>query len=586
MKAKERIRRYIKHYKFNSLFIKNLLLLLALIMIPLTGTTILAYYAYGNLRKNEVRAYHESVTADAYAKLERILKEARSELIYIGFNSNVELYMYDTEEVKQLNYQIASIQDIIKLPVLARDYITSIYVYSRKSGKVVSIWGLSDYDTFGDKGCLEPYLDSERARRNIMLTTGTDAGYPQRQLSIFQEINYGSKSTGVSVMNVDIKMLGKEVAVPEGIRLYLTDGQNILFSNDDELVGEKSDRIPGYSNIIPNGIYQNGEYTVSSKLAEASGLEVITYMELNGYHSQLSAVKDFMIIFLSVMVLITLGLSALISVRIFRPIEEIITTLRKYHDVLLGEEELFQEKDELEYILQSIQKTVNIKKDVDEELSERVRLLKKAQAVALQSQINPHFLNNTLDTINWMAIGLLGGRNEISEMTGALSRMLRMTLENTDTIIPVRAEVEHCMYYLEIQKKRYEDKFIVVWQIPEEVKECRTIRVILQPIVENAIYHGVKPLSNQGVITIGGRICGGEVELTVEDNGLGMTKEELDELQADMRSSVIKESRHIGVPNVNQRLRLYFGEEYGVFIDSAEGAGTRVTVRFPKIETL
>lgn len=586
MKAKERIRRYIKHYKFNSLFIKNLLLLLALIMIPLTGTTILAYYAYGNLRKNEVRAYHESVTADAYAKLERILKEARSELIYIGFNSNVELYMYDTEEVKQLNYQIASIQDIIKLPVLARDYITSIYVYSRKSGKVVSIWGLSDYDTFGDKGCLEPYLDSERARRNIMLTTGTDAGYPQRQLSIFQEINYGSKSTGVSVMNVDIKMLGKEVAVPEGIRLYLTDGQNILFSNDDELVGEKSDRIPGYSNIIPNGIYQNGEYTVSSKLAEASGLEVITYMELNGYHSQLSAVKDFMIIFLSVMVLITLGLSALISVRIFRPIEEIITTLRKYHDVLLGEEELFQEKDELEYILQSIQKTVNIKKDVDEELSERVRLLKKAQAVALQSQINPHFLNNTLDTINWMAIGLLGGRNEISEMTGALSRMLRMTLENTDTIVPVRAEVEHCMYYLEIQKKRYEDKFIVVWQIPEEVKECRTIRVILQPIVENAIYHGVKPLSNQGVITIGGRICGGEVELTVEDNGLGMTKEELDELQADMRSSVIKESRHIGVPNVNQRLRLYFGEEYGVFIDSAEGAGTRVTVRFPKIETL
>lgn len=586
MKAKERIRRYIKHYKFNSLFIKNLLLLLALIMIPLTGTTILAYYAYGNLRKNEVRAYHESVTADAYAKLERILKEARSELIYIGFNSNVELYMYDTEEVKQLNYKIASIQDIIRLPVLARDYITSIYVYSRKSGKVVSIWGLSDYDTFGDKGCLEPYLESEEERRNIMITTGTDAGYPKRQLSIFQEINYGSKSTGVSVMNVDIKLLEKEAAVPDGIRLYLTDGQDILFSNDDELIGEKAERIPGYCNIVSNGIYQNGEYTVSSKIAEASGLEVITYMELDGYHSQLSAVKDFMIIFLSVMVLITLGLSSFISVRIFRPIEEIITTLRKYHDVLLGEEELFQEKDELEYILQSIQKTVNIKKDVDEELSERVRLLKKAQAVALQSQINPHFLNNTLDTINWMAIGLLGGRNEISEMTGALSRMLRMTLENTDTIVPVRAEVEHCMYYLEIQKKRYEDKFIVVWQIPEEVKECRTIRVILQPIVENAIYHGVKPLSNQGVITIGGRICGGEVELTVEDNGLGMTKEELDELQADMRSSVIKESRHIGVPNVNQRLRLYFGEEYGVFIDSAEGAGTRVTVRFPQIETL
>ena len=94
--------------------------------------------------------------------------------------------------------------------------------------------------------------------------------------------------------------------------------------------------------------------------------------------------------------------------------------------------------------------------------------MKKAQAVALQSQINPHFLNNILETINWTAIELLGGRNEISAMAGSLSRMLRMTLENSDTVVSVRTEIQHCRYYLDIQKRRYEDKFDVVWEIPDE----------------------------------------------------------------------------------------------------------------------
>jgi len=258
------------------------------------------------------------------------------------------------------------------------------------------------------------------------------------------------------------------------------------------------------------------------------------------------------------MILITIGLGTFISIRIFSPIGTIFSSIEQYINVLFGEDVILKEKDELMYILNSIQKTVNKKKDIDEELAERVRLLKKAQSVALQSQINPHFFNNTLDTINWMAIGLLGGKNEISEMTNALSRMLRMSLENTDTIIPFRSEIDHCMTYLEIQKKRYEDNF-------------------------EAIYHGIKHLSNKGMITVTGQVVENTIEISVEDNGLGLTAEELKDINFNMQSQMIKESEHIGVTNVNQRLKLYFGEEYGVQIDSKEGIGTKVTVRFPYI---
>lgn len=209
--------------------------------------------------------------------------------------------------------------------------------------------------------------------------------------------------------------------------------------------------------------------------------------------------------------------------------------------------------------------------------------MKKAQAVALQSQINPHFLNNILETINWTAIELLGGRNEISAMAGSLSRMLRMTLENSDTVVSVRTEIQHCRYYLDIQKRRYEDKFDVVWEIPDEMLECRMIRIVLQPLVENAIYHGIKPMTNKGMIIIKGRMKQGQIFLSVADNGLGMKKQELDNLRKSMESAVIKESRHIGLTNVNQRIRLYYGDEYGLTMESTEGIGTTITVRIPQI---
>lgn len=583
MSAEGKIRKYIADYKFNSLFFRNMRLLLLLLVIPLAGATILTYYAYSNMRKNDIKAYNEQVTADVYGDLERILKEAQTELTYIGFNSNVELYMYDTADIRQLNYSISGIQELIRLPVISKDYIRSIYLYSFKSGKVISLAGVSDFDSFSQKSCFEDYLAAENGYRKVLITYGSDYGYEEKQLSVFQPIQYGKNQSGVAVMNIDLEALKEELSIPEHEIVFLTDREKILYSNKLEWIGKDAAEIPGIQNMIPDGTFLNSGYSISNKTAAKEPLEVISYLGMEKYHSQLSAIKGFMVVFLCGILVITLVFCAFISVRIFRPIEEIMLAIRTNQNVLIGEDALFEDKDELEYILNSIYKTANVKKDVDEELAERVRLLKKAQAVALQSQINPHFINNTLDTVNWMAIGLLGGKNEISEMTGALSKMLRISLENTDSIIPLSQEIEHSKSYLEIQKIRYEDKFQVIWSIPEELYACRTIRVILQPVIENAIYHGIKHLSCQGVIQIGGSTDGSRVELTVADNGLGMTEEELGRLRQEMDSKIIKESSHIGLTNVNQRIKLYFGEEYGISLECREGTGTTVFIRFPHI---
>ncbi|MDY3917439.1 MAG: sensor histidine kinase [Candidatus Limivivens sp.] len=582
MKAKGWIRKYLGDYKFNSLFFRNLVQLLVLIMIPLTGAIVLSYFAYGNMQKKEIQSYSEKIVADVYADLERILKECQTELMYFGFNSNVELYMYD-EAVNQYNYKVKTIQDMVKMPVIAKDYVSSVYLYGAKSSHVISLLGVAPFETFTDRQMIEQYLDQEEQKKKLLVTESLASGYLKNYLTMFQEIRYGRELNGISMMNLDLEMLLKELDIMPGAEAYLTDGEIILLASDLELIGKPVEEMMEYDQILHGATVMDESFSTSSLVAPESGLEVITRVSLEGYHDQLSSLRNGMIAVLAVMTVITLGQSFYISVKLYQPIGRIVRSIQEVSNVLMGEERLFAQKNELDYILNSIQKTAIAKKNVDEELGERVRLLKKAQAVALQSQINPHFLNNTLETINWTAIELLGGRNEISEMAGALSRMLRMTLENSDTIVLVSTEVQHCMYYLEIQQKRYEDKFEVIWQIPEEVKQCKIIRIVLQPLVENAIYHGIKPLSGKGVLVISGNINGELAELTVSDNGLGMTPEELENVRQNMHSDMIKESSHIGVTNVNQRLKLYFGEKYGLVIDSREGMGTTVTARFPKI---
>lgn len=583
MRVDRKILSYLRNYKFNSLLFKNMALLIALIIVPLTGAAVIAYYAYGSMQENDQRSYSEKITMDAYNDFQRILQDAQSELVYIGFNSDVELYMYDTEELRQFNYRIRTIQDLIRMPLISKDYIRSIYIYSYNNNRVISAESFSEFTSFPERDCLDAWLKYKDGESDLILTESSLNGFDEKQLSLFLPIRYGAMDSGVAVMNFDLEALNREFSIPEGDLIFLTNGEQILYSNDEEWIRKERSRIPGISHIDGDKSYFGEGYVLTTRKMPDSSAEVITSLASRDTEGELSTVKKMLLSLILIMLAITLLLSAWISVRLFRPIEVIMGAIRENKNVLIGEEELFQEKDELEYILSSIQRTANIKRDVDEELSERVRLLKKAQAVALQSQINPHFLNNTLDTINWIAVGLLGGDNKISEMTGALSQILRMTLENTDSIIPLAQEIEHCRYYIDIQNIRYEDKYEVVWEIPGELYECKTVRVILQPVLENAIYHGVKYLSGKGKINIGGKISEGIVELTVEDNGLGMSGEEIRKLRESMDSEMIKESRHIGLANVNQRIRLYFGQEYGVFLESREGFGTKVTIRFPEI---
>lgn len=566
---------YFKDYRFNSLFFKNLYLLLILTMVPITGAAVIGYYTYRNMQTKETETYCEKMVTDVTAELNRILEEARVELLYFGINPSVELYIYD-EELNQNAYKLRTIQELINMPMIIKDYVKSVYIYSDNSRYVVSVHGAIKYEDFAYQNIFEEYF--EREGRDKYLITENDGG---KYLSVFQNIDYGREMKGIAVMNINIRKMLEEIEVPEGTEIFVASGGNVLIAYDLSLLDKSLDQIDWYERN--NTIVIGEEYCVASKIEQNSGLEVIIRIDMQDHQVQMKGMLLIILLILGIIVWATFGFALFASIKLFQPIEKIIDSMKQYEFILNGEKEPLLEKDELEYILKAIQKKVKEKEHVDAELVQRIQLLKKAQSVALQTQITPHFLNNTLETINWMAIESLGGKNEISQMAGTLSKMLRVSLESTDIIATVRSEIEYCKYYLEIQKKRYEDKFDVVWDVKPEAYDCKIIRIVLQPLIENAIYHGVKPLSTKGTIRISGESMEGMVVLTVCDNGLGMSETELERVRESLGKEEIREGKHIGLSNVDKRLKLYFGEEHGLQIDSREGLGTSVQICIPKL---
>lgn len=202
---------------------------------------------------------------------------------------------------------------------------------------------------------------------------------------------------------------------------------------------------------------------------------------------------------------------------------------------------------------------------------------RKSELKALQSQINPHFLYNTLDSIIWMAEGKKN--EEVVLMTASLARLLRQSISNEDELVSIGQEIEYARGYLTIQKMRYKDKLEFQIKVEPSILHIRLIKLVLQPIIENAIYHGLKYKESKGLLCVRGFMKNGNAVLQVIDDGVGMDQETLDHIYE--RHKVDYHSNGVGIYNVQKRLQLYYGNEYGIVYESKPGEGTTATITIP-----
>ena len=220
-----------------------------------------------------------------------------------------------------------------------------------------------------------------------------------------------------------------------------------------------------------------------------------------------------------------------------------------------------------------------------QELMEQVRreetALRKTELKALQAQINPHFLYNTLDSIQWMCEQ--GKDAEAAKMVGALAKLFRISISRGHELIPLENELQHARSYLIIQSYRYRDQFSYRFDVDDTLLHYLCNKITIQPLIENAIYHGIDRMVDEGEIVISvheAPDCPDDILITVSDNGIGMTEEQCRRILQKEKS----DSGGIGVKNVNDRLKIWFGERYGITLHSELDVGTTVTVRIPKVE--
>lgn len=324
----------------------------------------------------------------------------------------------------------------------------------------------------------------------------------------------------------------------------------------------------GANNIVVRSLAYTG-WKVVAVVPQSAQLNTIRKF---GYY----IVATTMILFMMLLVV-----NRVISRKISRPILKLNESVKAYetggkNDIYIGG------SSEIRHLGYSVQKSYEQIERLMDEIIEEQNLRRKSEIDVLQSQINPHFLYNTLESITWM---VEAGKNvDAVFMISELAKLLRISLSKGKTIIKISDELQHSKSYMNIQKVRYKERFQTEFIIDEEINDYCTVKLIIQPLLENAIYYGVGNMDEDdgGRIVVRGEKKDDGIYITVEDNGMGMTEEIAANLLTD-NSKVPKHGSGVGVINVHNRIRLMFGGEYGLSVYSEPDEGTKIEIKLPAI---
>lgn len=273
---------------------------------------------------------------------------------------------------------------------------------------------------------------------------------------------------------------------------------------------------------------------------------------------------------------------------ITKPIQELCRITSQIAEGNFSDRAKMQTKDELEVLSDSVNDMSENLEVMVHQIKEDERKMRHAELRLLQEQINPHFLYNTLDTIVWLIEG--GDPDKAVDMVVALSEFFRLVLSKGKEYISIREEKEHIRGYLEIQQVRYQDILDYEIDIEPELYQYKILKLTLQPLVENSLYHGIKYKRAKGKIWIAGKMMEGyspkeeRILLCVRDNGVGMDEEELKRLNTEIGKPCKETEKGFGLANVNERIRMNFGMEYGMTIESKKGGGTKVSIVIPAVK--
>lgn len=572
-------------------FQKRFLGTMLTLALPLLCFGILALSISYHFVSTSVRQNTSSQMTQAKDSIELILNEM--DLFVINFSASPELttYLKDFQRGKIPSSEALTTKNIVRLflstPVYAKPYLNSIYVYCNipDTRFVLSSEGLVSLPNFYDSDSLDDLL---------ALTKGRSTSTQRR---VLQKRGYGSSMENVitvcyRVMRDEIIVLNIKAHHLEAmLRNSLTNqAQRIYVFNEDHQLLLSHDEGQGAPQELESWLDgEKGAQTVMldgkrhlcmSVNSEMYGWKYISLLPESVVYEVPVNMSSLLLCILLAAIVISVGITYLSVRRNNAHILAVANIIRcAENGASLPEVQTPREEDEFGWVTQTLVKTFVEQEYLKTKLSEHDYQLKAMELIALQAQMNPHFLLNTLKSIYWMSFSQTGKPNQLSQMVEHLADMLSYSLQAPSRMVTFAEELSNARSYVEIQKIRYKDKIHVEWNVDEEVLDCLTIKVLLQPLIENAIYHGVKQ-TGSGNIRIS--ICKKEnhIHLVVADDGQGMTEDHLAQVRSQLEAC-ISDDAHIGLFNTNKRLSIAFGGTAKLTVDSKPDCGTQVTIVLP-----
>ena len=390
------------------------------------------------------------------------------------------------------------------------------------------------------------------------------------------DMNYSSIEQLLEKANTDTSGEYVYLMAPDGEIIYHPK-QNLIHMG---LYEENNTEAAGYEDTTVKENFHGEKRLITVKTISYTGWKLISVVPMKSFSMGMTGMRNLVVLLVALTVLAVVILNQMVSARISKPLRRLNDSVKEWEAGNMNPDIYIGGSMEVEHLGKTLRSTVAQIRQLMDDIVVEQEEKRKSELDALQSQINPHFLYNTLDSIVWMITG--ERYDDAVFMITQLASLFRISLSKGKTVIKIEDEVKHARNYMNIQKIRYKNSFEVDFQIEEDILDGCIVKLVLQPLLENAIYYGMEFMDGEGEIHVRGYRKDKDVYLEVEDNGLGMPEEEAAEL-LNGKERPHKHGSGVGLVNVHSRLKLRFGEAYGLIIHSCPDEGMMVQIHIPYI---
>lgn len=580
---------FLKYYRSKSVFARNFIFAFFIIAVYIGFLSIMFY-------KNGTRTLEKQLIESNNVNLlqcANIVDVTVDEINYVASNismqEDIRLYATFGNNIAALNNIDLRVLNTVRQNSITRKCIESIYIYSQADDTIIANGGIVSRASFKDSSWYDIYAaNNDLYKENVSLRLKNN-NYPY-VISVIKPIissGTGAKA-GAVIVNISVEQLGDMLESNDDItdNFFILDKNNtVLYSKNKENIGYPADTDEYF-------ILKDMERT-DKGIIDRKGKDIYSMFESPKYGSEWSFMlkipienymEEYNSIFYNVNVIVSLAIIFAITVALFmaiesfNSIEKIIEVIEKHGIVSAGSGKNI---DEIDYIVSNIVSTIELSKEMRKELIVQFSEMQKAQAEALQAQITPHFLRNTLEIINLKAFELFGGENSVSEMLALLGRMINSFIRSDDYIVTLGQELEYTKNYFDILLLKGK-KIHFDYNIEKELYDCKMIKFTMQPIIENAELHAFFNYDGEEIIYARCIRDGENIILTVEDNGCGISDRDMEEINRHINDE--KANGALGLRNINRRYKIVYGSEYGLTIGKSAMGGLLVTVKFPDIK--